>query len=124
MFESDFTREFMGEVLLERVNFSRATTREALLFKERILDVILRGHIKIIIDLSFCSFIDSTFLGALVLIHKRLKEKGGELKIIKPNKNIVDLFEHVGLYKLFNSYPAIDDAIKSFAISESILNEQ
>lgn len=114
MMEDDFLREHINDVLIEKVNITRATIKEAGIFKERLFAVVLMGQKKIIIDLSECNFIDSTFLGALVIILKRISEKGGELKIVQPKTQAVALIKQIGLYRVFNLYNTTSDALKSF----------
>jgi len=81
MIEDDYSRKFVGNVLIEKVNFIRATIKEASAFRDRIYDSIAMKQYKIIIDLRRCEFIDSTFLGALVMILKRITDKGGSVPV-------------------------------------------
>ena len=114
MMEEDYTRKFIGDVLLERINFVRATFKEAAIFRDRIYDVISMKQHKLIIDLSRCQFIDSTFLGALVMILKRITERGGELKLVIPNTEAFKIMNTMGLYRVFNIYSSEEEAINNF----------
>ena len=78
----DFTREFVGEILIEKVNLNKATLNEAVIFKEKLLNDFEAGYKKIIVDLSKCSYIDSSIVGALVVLLKRLKANDGKLKVV------------------------------------------
>jgi len=111
----DFTREVIGDVLIEKVNFSRATFKEAQEFKDRLLYDILTNNIKIIIDLSSCEYIDSTFLGALVVVLKKMAERSGELKYVIPQPSALYLFKITGLYGVLNLYRNKEEALESFA---------
>lgn len=111
----DFTKEVDGDVLIEKVNFSRATFKEAQEFKDRLLYDILTNNIKIIIDLSGCEYIDSTFLGALVVVLKKMAERGGELKYVIPQPSALYLFKITGLYGVLNLYRNKEEALESFA---------
>lgn len=115
MLEDDYTRKFVGDILIEKVNFVRATIKEASEFRDRVYGTIMMKQYKIIIDLSSCEFIDSTFLGALVMILKRVTEKGGELKLIVPGSEAFEIMNTMGLYRVFNIYSSENDAIKSFS---------
>jgi anti-anti-sigma factor len=114
MLEDDYTRKFVGDVLIEKVNFLRATIKEASGFRDRIYDTIAMKQYKLVIDLSRCEFIDSTFLGALVMILKRITEKGGELKLIIPGSEAFEIMNTMGLYRVFNIYNSETEALKSF----------
>ena len=111
----DFTKEVDGDVLIEKVNFSRATYKEAQEFKNRLLYDILTNNIKIIIDLSSCEYIDSTFLGALVVVLKKMAERSGELKYVIPQPSALYLFKITGLYGVLNLYRNKEEALESFA---------
>ena len=50
-------------------------------FKEKLLDVYEEGYNEIIIDFSNISSIDSSGLGKILLFHKKLKDRNGDLKI-------------------------------------------
>lgn len=115
MLEEDYTRKFVEDILIEKVNFIRATIKEASVFRDRIYETIAMKQYKIIIDLSHCEFIDSTFLGALVMILKRVTEKGGELKLVVPGSEAFEIMNTMGLYRVFNIYSTEIEAIKSFS---------
>jgi len=111
----DYTKEVINDVLIEKVNFSRATFKEAQEFKDRLVYDILTNNLKIIIDLSTCEYIDSTFLGALVVILKKMAERGGEIKYIIPQPSALYLFKITGLYGVLNLYRNKEEALESFA---------
>jgi anti-anti-sigma factor len=111
----DFSKEVVGDVLIEKVNFSRATFKEAQEFKDRLVYDILMNNEKIIIDLSSCEYIDSTFLGALVVILKKMAERSGEIKYVIPQPSALYLFKITGLYGVLNLYRNRQEALDSFA---------
>jgi len=98
----DFSREMVGDILIESVNFSRATFKEAGLFKDRLVYDILKNNLKIVIDLSHCEYIDSTFLGSLVVVLKKMAERGGEIKYVITQPSALYLFNITGLYCVIN----------------------
>ena len=110
----DFSRDIIGDVLVESVNFSRATLKEAELFKDRLVYDILTNNFKIVIDLSCCAYIDSTFLGALVVVLKKMTERGGEIKYVIPQPSALYLFKITGLYGVLNLYKNKSEAVESF----------
>ena len=62
----NIVEEIIGDVLVEIVNIDRATLHEADELKASLAIKMEEGYKNIIIDLSACDFIDSTFLGVLV----------------------------------------------------------
>ncbi len=59
-----FIKEEHNDVIVEVVDLTRATLSEADEFKQRLTENIENGYKKIVVDLSDCEFIDSTFLGS------------------------------------------------------------
>lgn len=71
--------------------------------KEELLKFLEKGYQKVIIDFSEVESIDSSGLGKILLFHKRIKEKNGEL-IIKNVKSsyIKNMFELIHLNKVID----------------------
>ncbi|WP_027965430.1 STAS domain-containing protein [Halalkalibacillus halophilus] len=74
---------------------------EAGVLREKMLDLIDHGKDHIIIDFTRVDFIDSTGLGVLVGIHKRIKMVNGELVIRGTKGSIRDIFELTRLNQIF-----------------------
>ena len=109
-----FGQEIRGDVIINRVNLLRVTVTEAAELRNLLDEQITIGHSKIVVDLSQCTHLDSTFIGVLVVIHKELLAKGGELKIVDPLNPAKELFYLTGIAKVFDTFEATEDAVKSF----------
>jgi anti-anti-sigma factor len=110
----DYTQEKYDDVVVEVVNLSRATLKEAMEFKEVLTHDIAIGNTKIVVDLSDCEFIDSTFLGALVVSLKRVIELGGEIRLIGFHPAVNSMFHLTRLDRVFEVFKTKEDAIKSY----------
>lgn len=110
----DFKTVFYGDVLVERVQMLRATKREAEFFNKKLNSHIEKKLNKIVIDLSQCEFLDSSFLGALVFNLKYIERTGGEIKLVEPANAYQGLLEKTGTFRIFNTYKSIKDAVESF----------
>jgi len=53
------------------------------------------------LDFSNCSFIDSTGLGVLVSIFKKIKENEGELVLLNMSTDVLKVFQMTRLDKVF-----------------------
>ena len=82
-------------------------------FKQAVLDEVEQGAGArlVIIDFSRAAYIDSSGLGALVSLGKRLRELGGDLRHAALNDDLRTLFELTRLDALFPLYASRDDAI-------------
>jgi len=104
----DFEKRVIKDIIVEMVNLTRATYKEAGELKKLLTDDYELRFKKVIVDLSQCEFIDSTFLGALVVALKNISKIGGELRIVRPSAEALSLMDNVGSLKIFNSYDTLD----------------
>jgi len=110
----DFIQEKHGVVLVEVVKITRATLKDAEEFKQILLKDIELGWRKIVVDLSECEFIDSTFRGAVVVSLKRITGLGGDLKLVGFQSAVNTMFQLTRMYRVFETFPVKEEAIKSF----------
>ncbi|MCX6150869.1 MAG: STAS domain-containing protein [Ignavibacteriales bacterium] len=110
----DFIKEKYGSVNVQVVNLDRATLKEAEDFKKILVKDIEEGSRHLIVDLTQCEFIDSTFLGALVVSLKKVTALGGDLKLVGFQPAVHSMFELTRMFRVFETFPTKDDAIKSY----------
>ncbi|HVO73204.1 MAG TPA: STAS domain-containing protein [Ignavibacteriaceae bacterium] len=110
----DFIKENYGDVIVQVVDLTRATMKEADEFKRVLLEDIEKGYKKLIVDLSVCEFIDSTFLGALVVSLKKITNLGGDLRLVGFQPGVHSMFELTRMNRVFDSYKSKEEAVKSF----------
>ncbi len=82
-------------------------------FKQHLVRQIEQGIVRIIVDFSDTTFIDSTTLGVLVGGVKRLRPVGGVLAIVCSDRNIVKIFEITGLHRVFDIHPTREAALEA-----------
>lgn len=70
--------------------------------KEFLNKLFIESQIDIKIDLEKLDYIDSTGLGVLISILKKLKTSNKELYLINPKQNVEKIFNITGLDKIFN----------------------
>ena len=80
-------------------------------FKQLVLDEVERGARQIVVDFANTAYIDSSGLGALVSLGKRIRESGGELRLAALNDDPRTLFELTRLDTLFPLYASREDAL-------------
>jgi anti-sigma B factor antagonist len=69
--------------------------------KQVVLDRLDAGERKFLIDFSASSYIDSSGLGVLVSLSKKIREAGGGLRLAGLNEDLRTLFELTKLDTLF-----------------------
>ena len=107
-------QEIRGDVVTNRVNLLRTTVNEANEIRDLLEEQIVFGHSKIVIDLSKCTHLDSTFIGVLVVNQKKLQKKDGQLVIVEPLDPAKELFYLTGISKVFSTFETTEDALRSF----------
>lgn len=110
----DYLQEVYEDVLVQVVDLTRATMREADEFKYTLTKSIEQGYRKIVVDLSECEFIDSTFLGAMVVSLKKVTAMGGDLRLVGFHPAVHSMMELTRMHRVFESFPNKEAAIKSF----------
>jgi anti-sigma B factor antagonist len=69
--------------------------------KQRVLEELERGEETFVIDFANTGYIDSSGLGVLVSLSKKIREQGGELRLAGLNEDLRTLFELTKLDTLF-----------------------
>ena len=82
--------------------------------KKKALDEMDKGTRKILIDFARTGYIDSSGLGALVSLAKKIREMGGELRLANLNDDLQKLFELTKLDTLFQISETRERAVESF----------
>ena len=82
--------------------------------KDLVFAALDKGERRILIDFSQTGYIDSSGLGALVSISKRVREGGGELRLSGLNEDLRSLFELTKLDTLFAIAETPQQALSSF----------
>jgi len=75
------------------------------------------GARKLIVDCSRLGFISSYGIAVLVRLHKKLAERGGDVKLAALENRVARLIDLVGLERVFQIYPNVDDARNAFRSS-------
>ena len=107
--------ERIGDVIVEIVNLERASVKEAEELKEKLADAFDDGYKKIIIDLTECDFVDSSFLGVLVNSLKKVVKLDGDLKLVGFRPAVRSMFELTRLFRVFESFSSLQEAVKSYS---------
>ncbi|MEJ7628893.1 MAG: STAS domain-containing protein [Nocardioidaceae bacterium] len=80
--------------------------------RERLVGLVNEGALRLVVNLEGVEFIDSTGLGVLVGILKRIRARDGSLAIVCSNDALLRVFTITGLEKVFAIYPSLEAATK------------
>jgi anti-sigma B factor antagonist len=103
----------IGEVVLVEVNGELIVgNRES--FKQTVMERLDAGDRKFVVDFQKSSYIDSSGLGALVSLSRKIRELGGVLRLAGLNEDLRTLFELTKLDTLFHISDSRELALADF----------
>ena len=113
---TEFIIEIVERIIVVRVQLERATLSNAGAFRDTVFELLQSGRREIIIDCRNIGFMDSTFLGSLVVSLKKMHSLDGDIRLVfSDNKSPVwIMFEATRMLKVFKSYFSLNEAVKSF----------
>src|ERR1051325_10817208 len=83
--------------------------------KQKVLDALDGGARRFVIDFTKTGYIDSSGLGVLVSLSKKIREQGGELRLAGLNDDLQTLFELTKLDTLFSIAKTPEEALAAFS---------
>lgn len=89
-----------------------ALTAEQL--RSMIQELVVSRRRYVVLDLSALELIDSSGVGALVSLFKKVKTYQGHVKMAALRGQPADIFRLLNLHKAFDVCPGVDDAVQEF----------
>ncbi|MGB5288559.1 MAG: STAS domain-containing protein [Ignavibacteriaceae bacterium] len=114
----NFELEIVDGVAVVKVNIAAATLRDAQSLWALFENELIFEWKKIIIDLSFCTFIDSTFIGMIVKLYKRANQNRNCIKLVFPQITGAESFRMSGISRIMECFNTLQNAVESY-ITES-----
>lgn len=108
------TEEKSGHLLVT-IQLSEASLHNADAFKTAITDLLDKGEKHIVISFEKVTYIDSSFLGALVSCLKYAIAKQADISLISLQKDIHNLMHLIRIDKVFSIYNSFEEATQSNA---------
>ncbi len=112
-----FEKIFVAGVIVIAVNLTRSTINEAFAFRKIVKEEIESGHTNLVIDLSKCDYIDSTFFGAIMMALGMMNDIGDKLRVVKPVNPRESIFLTTNTLGVIDLYKTREDAVNSFESS-------
>ena len=83
----------------------RANFQSSIDFRTLLTELCAKGYRYLVLDLSECLLMDSTFLGVLtgfgIKLNQAQSGSGGTIELLNPNPRILELLENLGVIHLF-----------------------
>jgi anti-sigma B factor antagonist len=81
--------------------------------KDKVTEMVDRGHSRLVIDLTDVGFMDSSGLGVLVTALKRAREREGSLALVCPEGSVHKVLTITGLDRVFPIHRSVAEATAS-----------
>jgi anti-sigma B factor antagonist len=102
-----------ANVILEVLE-PRLVADKAQAFKEQVGRYFVNGPVSLVLDLAKVDFIDSTGLGAILSVLKRMPQ-GCELLVCRPNEAVASMFMLTRMDRVFTICKTVDEAMIAMA---------
>jgi len=112
-----------GDVFILRCDGRIVFGDEGAVLRERVGNM-LSGSPKIVVNLTGVNYIDSGGLGILVGLSVSARNRGGELKLVSPNKRVNDLLQRTNLDTILRVYGNDEEAVAAFRKTSSLRDRQ
>jgi len=87
---------------------------EATALREKIAELVSAGIKSLVLDMAHVDYIDSTGLGALVMVATSLRRAGGNVKLLSLSRRTIELLVMTKLATVFEIFNDEQDAINSY----------
>ena len=111
---SEFQTKKINDITLISIGLVIATHKAAKLLWDELEKKSIFQLNKIVIDLSECKYINSTFIGMLNKIYNKIIEKNGQIKIVYPETIVIESQRTMSITKIVECYNNLDEALNSF----------
>ena len=88
--------------------------REATALREAVASINTGAARNLVLDLGEVDYIDSTGLGALVVVATSLRKNGGNVKLLNLNRRNIELLVMTKLATVFEIFTDEQDAVNSY----------
>ncbi len=106
-----------GGVLVVRIKNERLDAGTAPDFKKYLSGCVDQGYCKIVLNLDGVDFIDSSGLGAIVTVLKKVSGKG-DLCICSPTEPVENMFKLTRMERVFKIFDSEQSAVESLRAAE------
>ncbi len=103
----------LGDVVIAKVPMEELDAANSADFK-RDMAPLLDSTAKLALDLSHLRFVDSSGLGAIMSCLRKLKAKGGDLKLYGMSRQVRAVFELVRMHRIFDIVATKDEAVLAY----------
>jgi anti-anti-sigma regulatory factor len=111
-----FKENKYGDITVISVNCATTVSIHANNFKDYLSTVLSEKSNKVIVDLREAVYVDSSFIGALVLCFKSIKDSDKQIKLVCGNTHghFWSFFQVTKVFSEMSSFSNLNEALKAF----------
>ena len=83
-------------------------------FRSALLNVLKEGCVNLVVNFTGTDYLCSTSLGTMAMVIKRVRERGGDLKIANIGSKVRKFFEVTRLVRMLDVFESVEDAVRAF----------
>ena len=87
---------------------------EATALRDKISELVAAGKLNVVLNMAGVDYIDSTGLGALVIVATTMRKNGGNVKLLNLNRRNIELLVMTKLATVFEIFNDDQDAVNSY----------
>ncbi|MDX2115151.1 MAG: STAS domain-containing protein [Planctomycetota bacterium] len=84
---------------------------DAAQLERAVAQVLGQAPLRVVVDISKLSFISSVGMAALVKLHRGLKHRGGEVRLVGPSPPVFGVLDRARLIELMPIAPSVESAL-------------
>ena len=107
-------REFGGVTILDLHGRATINDRESELLASQLQDLIAKGVVKFLLNLAELSQIDSSGLSVIATTCASLRERGGDMRFLRPRRAVLQAFKVLHLPEVIPTFEDENEALASF----------
>ena len=106
--------ESFGDVKVVRVKEEKLVFPILSSFFAKVSELIEEGALKLVIDLSEVSYVDSASIGCLMDIYRMMSDRSGAVKLVGLQERVETMVSLTGLHNLVEIFREEKSALESF----------
>ena len=103
-----------GEVTIFDCAGKLVTGEPSLALREAVREQLQKGNFKIIVNMATVTYVDVSGLRELVSSYTKMRNKGGDLKILFITSQFRDMLRMTSMFSLFDTFECEEIVISSF----------
>jgi anti-anti-sigma factor len=108
------SREENGIIIFELEGKLMGTQQDNYQILDKIYEYTEKNKFKVVFDFSKVDWINSRGIGICVTTATALRNRDGDLKLACLNEKVESLLDKMRMFKIFDAYDTVDEALKSF----------